>query len=70
MFLIWQGFEDFWTKNISLSRRSFHQTKWDHLSSIKRYLRPTFRRLVSKVNNIFGKKNRGKTEYVDVQGLS
>jgi hypothetical protein len=38
MFLIWQSFEDFWTKNISLSRRSFHQTKWDHLSSIKRYL--------------------------------
>jgi hypothetical protein len=33
-------------------------------------LYPTFRRLVSKVNNIFGKRNRGKTEYVDVQGLS
>ena len=33
-------------------------------------LQPTFRRLVSKVNNIFGKRNRGKTEYVDVQGLS
>ena len=25
---------------------------------------------ISKVNNIFGKRNRGKTEYVDVQGLS
>ena len=33
-------------------------------------LSPTFRRLVSKVNNIFGKRNRGKTEYGDVQGLS
>jgi predicted ATPase len=33
-------------------------------------LPPTFRRLVSKVNNIFGTRNRGKTEYVDVQGLS
>ena len=33
-------------------------------------IEPTFRRLVSKVNNIFGKRNRGKTEYVDVQGLS
>jgi hypothetical protein len=33
-------------------------------------LEPTFRRLVSKVNNIFGKRNRGKTEYGDVQGLS
>jgi len=32
--------------------------------------KPTFRRLVSKVNNIFGKRNRGKTEYGDVQGLS
>ena len=33
-------------------------------------LEPTFRRLVSKVNNIFGKRKREKTEYVDVQGLS
>ena len=33
-------------------------------------VQPTFRRLVSKVNNIFGKRNRGKTEYGDVQGLS
>ena len=33
-------------------------------------IEPTFRRLVSKVNNIFGTRNRGKTEYVDVQGLS
>ena len=33
-------------------------------------IEPTFRRLVSKVNNIFGKRNRGKTEYGDVQGLS
>ena len=33
-------------------------------------LQPTFRRLVSKVNNIFGKRKREKTEYVDVQGLS
>ena len=33
-------------------------------------LEPTFRRLVNKVNNIFGKRNPGKKEYVDVQGLS
>jgi hypothetical protein len=25
---------------------------------------------ISKVNNIFGKRNPEKTEYVDVQGLS
>jgi hypothetical protein len=36
----------------------------------RRQFYPTFRRLVSKVNNIFGKRNPGKTEYVDVQGLS
>ena len=50
---------------VKQSLSKFYQ---DQLEKIILY--PTFRRLVSKVNNIFGKRNRGKTEYVDVQGLS
>lgn len=33
-------------------------------------LKPPFRRLVSKVNNIFGKRHQEKKEYVDAQDLS
>ena len=46
--------------------RAFYQAVINKFGEVK----PTFRRLVSKVNNIFGKRKREKTEYVDVQGLS